>query len=311
MELATRALDPAIQTLLVELLNENTEEVKRAHETQDRKAELGIRPKIDATFDFGSAMVIADSVADEGIAEFDVKMGDAEPAPEGPRRSIRSRKQVEKLDKEYLNSQVYLDDDDNDNDRLDEIRSPTKKSKSQVSGKARALSYEYEDDAAFTDEDDPEDDIQDSIGDSDSEYMLDDDSNFGDEDGDADPDLQNFSDMSLDGHSVRALRTAYWKMDKEQMENFDQDDLNERNLLRFKKDYVYTTADLQEPHVLERALRLLFQARFGQEASYWRISPHISYEGLPNTTIKAIEQRMRHDRAEIAELKTTMKLRKI
>jgi hypothetical protein len=83
------------------------------------------------------------------------------------------------------------------------------------------------------------------------------------------------------------------------MKNFDQNNLNERNLLKFDPNKLYYRANLEQSYILNRALRLLFQARFGQETSHWKISPYINYSHLPDRIIKAIERLFQFNRYKI------------
>ena len=92
------------------------------------------------------------------------------------------------------------------------------------------------------------------------------------------------------------------------MKRYDQNELNERNLLRYTPDKIYTKADLETQNILNRAIRLLFQARFGQETSFWRISPHIKYDHLPQSVTANLETRYRLDKIALSKLRATVRL---
>jgi hypothetical protein len=51
MEFIIRILNSAIQNLLIELLNKNNSEIKRAYKEQDQKSKLEIKSTVGAAFD--------------------------------------------------------------------------------------------------------------------------------------------------------------------------------------------------------------------------------------------------------------------
>jgi hypothetical protein len=64
-------------------------------------------------------------------------------------------------------------------------------------------------------------------------------------------------------------------------EDYDQERMNIEYHLRFDGHKVYQEADLGDERILDRALRLLYRARFGQGAKNARISVHVKYPALP------------------------------
>jgi hypothetical protein len=51
------------------------------------------------------------------------------------------------------------------------------------------------------------------------------------------PAILDFSEISLNGHIVRALRKINWKLDEAQIEDFDLNDLNNLNDLNERNLY--------------------------------------------------------------------------
>lgn len=68
--------------------------------------------------------------------------------------------------------------------------------------------------------------------------------------------------------------------------------MNLRALLRLDPQKLYTTENLEKEEILERALRILFHERNGQQTEYVRISPHITYDQLPKTMAETIATKL-------------------
>ena len=64
---------------------------------------------------------------------------------------------------------------------------------------------------------------------------------------------------------------------------------------------LYKIEDLEDEKVLGRSLRLLYLAKFGREALYTRIIPHLKYDKLPVSLSKGIEGRLELDEHQIQE----------
>ena len=69
------------------------------------------------------------------------------------------------------------------------------------------------------------------------------------------------------------MREYYNKLPRKDQESFDQDEISLRALLGLDPDRLYTIEDLNDEGVHDRALRLLYRARFGQVNEYARICP--------------------------------------
>ena len=63
--------------------------------------------------------------------------------------------------------------------------------------------------------------------------------------------------------------------------------------------------DLQEPDVLDRALRLLLRQRFGQDKLYIRISPYVNYDKLSKGVVESIEKNAKLMDEELQRLRLT------
>ena len=92
--------------------------------------------------------------------------------------------------------------------------------------------------------------------------------------------------------SNRQMQEYYNKLPRKDQESFDQDEISLRALLGLDPDRVYTIEDLNDEEVHDRALRLLYRARFGQVNEYARISPHINYDQLDRTVSDHIESKL-------------------
>ena len=66
-----------------------------------------------------------------------------------------------------------------------------------------------------------------------------------------------------------------------------------RQLLSLSPDRIYTVEDLADNELLDRALRLLYRARFGQSNGYSRISPHIRYDKLQPDIVSGIKDKLK------------------
>lgn len=91
------------------------------------------------------------------------------------------------------------------------------------------------------------------------------------------------------------------KISRTEQEAFDQDRWNMQQLLSLDPDRIYKIEDLEDEKVLGRSLRLLYLAKFGREALYTRISPHLKYDKLPISLSKGIEGRLELDEHQIRE----------
>lgn len=66
---------------------------------------------------------------------------------------------------------------------------------------------------------------------------------------------------------------------------------------------IYVLEDLDNEDIHDRALRLLYRARFGQDNEYTRISPHIRYDKLRKETIQQINKSIKMSDENISYLR--------
>lgn len=113
-------------------------------------------------------------------------------------------------------------------------------------------------------------------------------------------DKDDGNDVVLRSRTYRQIRETYARMSRKQQEDFDQDTLHSRSLLSLSPTRVYTLDDLQDPEIHDRALRLPYRARFGQEHEYIRVGPHIKYNKLAPEVVESIKQNMTTFDTEVA-----------
>ena len=65
---------------------------------------------------------------------------------------------------------------------------------------------------------------------------------------------------------------------------------------------MYTDESLDDMEILDRALRLLYQAQFGHMKLDLRISPHIIYDQLPLEIAHAINAKLKIEESEMIQL---------
>ena len=73
------------------------------------------------------------------------------------------------------------------------------------------------------------------------------------------------------------FKAQFSKFSVEEQESYSQENMNLRALLGLDPDHVYTVDNFSSEVTLERALRLLFNARYGHDDISQRISPHKHY----------------------------------
>jgi hypothetical protein len=96
---------------------------------------------------------------------------------------------------------------------------------------------------------------------------------------------------SIQPDALKQLQKIYKQHNQDIREAFHQEELNLRLLLSLRPDRVYTTIDLQEQHILDRALRLLFSRRVGSATHSVRLGPHIDYTLLPQKIIEKVSSK--------------------
>ncbi|KAI4188332.1 MAG: hypothetical protein L6R41_002206 [Letrouitia leprolyta] len=291
MDLAGKANDPAIQQLLVQLLNEKNYEVMEAHES-----EQGILMKAQAT---GQAMT---DVATPFITEIedgqklavtvpeDMDIDRPSDQSEGGSSAMkyplrREPKQVQRMINQpeiqkRLHGSRKLSSED-----LESSEEDYGDSGSEYSTDSENRYDSGVDSSSATDSDDPEKEGREVVAAS-NEYIT-------------DPN----GDIRLLSRTTAEIRRTYSRLTKTEQEDFDQDTIALKQLLTMDPKKVYSIKDLETPDVLDRALRLLFRARFGQAQEYVRISPHIKYDKLSKETLKAIERNTKIQDEEVKRLR--------
>jgi hypothetical protein len=106
-----------------------------------------------------------------------------------------------------LNSSIYLENDlNNDSNK---IQFPAKKFKSDSKDKAKATSYDYkEEETNYNSAEKNDNSEKDSASEYEDEDKTESETDIDDEMG-INPAILNFSEISLDSHTVRALKKAY------------------------------------------------------------------------------------------------------
>jgi len=101
---------------------------------------------------------------------------------------------------------------------------------------------------------------------------------------------------------IQRARHEYRKLVTKEQEMFDQEELNLRLLLQLSPEYKYTTEDLRNHNVLDRALRLLLSQRSGQDMYSMRVGPHIKYNKLPSRVVKTIQGKLQVQKEGVVSL---------
>lgn len=119
-------------------------------------------------------------------------------------------------------------------------------------------------------------------------------------------DEAEIEDSVLDTSTIKNMKTNFYKLTKTEQENFSQEEMNIRFLLKLNPTRVYTLEDLNETETLDRGLRLLFHARYGQTKQHMKISPHVEYDKLPREVARQIAIKMSIEDREIKESKALL-----
>lgn len=106
-------------------------------------------------------------------------------------------------------------------------------------------------------------------------------------------------DLALESITTKSLKAKYSKMSSQEQENWTPDEMNIRSLLSLSPDRVYTVEDLNNEEILDRGLRILFHARYGQRKQFMRVSPHITYDKLHKLVAGGIEAKLAVEEAQL------------
>ncbi|KFY93428.1 hypothetical protein V498_04442 [Pseudogymnoascus sp. VKM F-4517 (FW-2822)] len=101
-------------------------------------------------------------------------------------------------------------------------------------------------------------------------------------------------DYGSRGLTTTELKKAFQHQAVALQESFSQEEYNLRLLLSLPRDKIYTVADLNDPMILERALRILFCRRIGSSSPVARLGPHITYTMVPAELRKKFGQTLRN-----------------
>ncbi len=98
---------------------------------------------------------------------------------------------------------------------------------------------------------------------------------------------------------VKLLKAQYEKLSRAEQKQFSQKKMNLRRLLKLSFTKVYTKKNLKNSKTLDRALRLLFVARFDQVNQHIRINSHVEYDRLLRLILNIIQTKMKKKNAQL------------
>jgi hypothetical protein len=283
MELASRSNNPDMRSLLVRLLNEGNQEVQKARLTSlgqmfergeyELPTEDADDPNLVEYDDYGNKL--ASIVQDPLDLQTNLKMSAVKPATE-KRKSTKPERYVE----------VYLDDGS--------ARKQNGEGKGK--GKGTKMPRKGQDDFVVSDEEGGESDkesstsfqpeeVESDSNDSDDLYATVQQTRPLDQSETEQRNLMITKDAARLHDTVdiglEPFKKHFRQLGLIRGEDYDQEKMNIEYLLRFDGHKVYQEVDLGDEKFLDRALRLLYRARFGQEAQNARISVHVKYSALP------------------------------
>ncbi|KAL8646787.1 MAG: hypothetical protein Q9210_005931 [Variospora velana] len=303
MDMAGRANDPRIRELLVRLLNESNWEVEAAHASQkglELKAKIQRNEDPDFLTPYDLEMEDGQRLAARAADDMDLDTpahADADRsgggdegtnAAAGGRRNRQAPKRlidepqfqttwVKKSELKYIRDRSSDEETEVYASGLEDPDYEEGDSDDGTSGSGSEL------EAALSEESNGEGHEKEWVS---SEYIT-------------DPN----GDIRLVSRATKEIRKKYQQLTKQEQEDFDQDAITLRQLLALDPKKVYTVEDLETSDILDRSLRLLYRARFGQQQEYIRISPHIRYDKLSRGTVKTIEENSKLKEDEILRLR--------
>jgi hypothetical protein len=285
MELASRSNNPDMRSLLVRLLNEGNQEVQKA-----RLTSLG------QMFERGEYELPTEDANDSNLVEYDDYSNKLASIVQDPldlqttlkASAVKPATEKRKSTKPERYAEVYLDDG-----------ALEQNGKGKGRGKDVKKPRKGEDDFVVSDEEEGESDKESSTSFQLEEVESDSDDSDDSDDSHATVQQVGYLDQSETEqrnlmitkdatrlHDTLDIGLEPFKKHFRQLglirgEDYDQEKMNVEYLLRFDGHKVYQEADLGDERFLDRALRLLYRARFGQEAENARISVHVKYSALP------------------------------
>ena len=258
VDLASRSFSSEVQNLLVDLLNKSNKYVKEAHESQrghEILKEKNFLPtedsnnSINVEFDEETGGRLAITVQDPLDLDLDTVTNPT------PRKRLRPDRFADTM----LQDDVYQEYGQGKRRKL--------KGKASMNEDVdEEFSDQFEEDSSFKDSENEEEN-----DDEESEVISDDSDDAFQSDGDGD-EITALKDIVLETTTTKKSRQNYSKLTSIEQEQYNQDEMNFRYLLSLSPTRIYTVEDMDDIEVLDRALRLLFHARFGQDQQYMRIS---------------------------------------
>ena len=272
MDMATRSWSPSIRKLLVDLLNEGNIEVEEAHasaagkkileDTKCSKAEMSNNP---LSLKVEDGQILAQTVLEKNdLNVYPTWMAANDVTNNSLRRSARTKKQPESI---WENPDFR--------EGFDEYTPP------EITEASDEWSEDSGSNYGGSGSDGDDDDLD---SEAEEEYAV----------GKYVPEKEWVEDedggIRLQSRTTKTIRQNYSKLSRKDQEAFDQDSIVLRQLLSLDPKRIYVLEDLDNEDIHDRALRLLYRARFGQDNDYTRISPHIRYDKLRKETIQQINK---------------------
>ena len=285
IELATRAHEPAMRSLLVRLLQAYQQEVIAAHTSEAGRKILDAEsnsPLVPAVLD--SVLVDEPTVTSAGKGTDDDsvnhKLSTTDPELEtGPESTsdnaltnvaTRLRRNV-RAPLRFHHDQF----DDKGNAIAEVLANPAqilpryRYETSDSSDSDESPNEEYEGDSAASSDNEDSDDTNSVNENDDDDWSPEDDLNLLDDNVDADgPERATERDLK----KLMAVDCSN--------EIYTEEERQLRTLLQIPTDHIYTEEDLKEPEILRRAIKLCYRARLGQSTYSERVSIHIKYTQL-------------------------------
>lgn len=272
LDLATQSFSDEVKNLLVTLLNEGNQKVRESHTSERRREIMTRRIRLEDMSVSMDAVTLTESTTT--ITE-----------PFIPESSTSRKRQTpaELLISESLTPQKR--------------QTPERLGAIGTAGDANGADADGVDDANSTDTDYILDDIpntepKDDLKTSDFEKT----DNKGSEN---EMDIDRVDEDILEAKTTKKWRQDLLKQPVSVQEAFDQEDFNLRQLLALSAKKMYGKDNLEDEKTLDRALRLLYMAKFGQVDMNTRISPHIQYNKLPIAVANSITSKLQVEEDQV------------
>jgi carboxypeptidase C (cathepsin A) len=116
----------------------------------------------------------------------------------------------------------------------------------------------------------------------------------------------NMTNIMLKSRTIKVLRQQFVKLFKNDQEQFDQKQFNFKQLLILNLTKIYTIENLKNEKFLDRALRLLYLARFERRDIQTRVNSHIIYDKLSITVVNVIQAKQNVKETQVKESMTLL-----